>query len=72
MESKCHVANTCIYEVPGSRVDVRYHRISYMLEKLILPLPDIPECVPVKYGFKSESLDDDSEICQDCAIWEFI
>jgi putative lipase involved disintegration of autophagic bodies len=64
LETKCHLGRRCVYEIENSSLDVRFHRIDTVIGKVILPRPDVAECVPVKYG------GDDG--CWDCDRWQFV
>ncbi|RKP10225.1 alpha beta-hydrolase [Thamnocephalis sphaerospora] len=62
MESKCHSGRACVYDVVaewGWRMDSRTHRITDVIEKVIKPWKDVPQCVP-------------EEGCVDCGLWEMV
>ncbi len=88
LESKCHIAHRCTYRVTDARTDIRLHRISTVIQRVLVP-EDVPDCEPVRYPVPSDSAghaltdggdsdggeggeDEDENLCRDCLDWQFI
>jgi hypothetical protein len=59
LETGCHLGNVCMYQAARS-LDIRYHRIGYVIDKVIAVNDEVPECIP------------EDEHCTDCSDWNFI
>ncbi|OZJ06141.1 hypothetical protein BZG36_01019 [Bifiguratus adelaidae] len=62
LETKCHTGKTCVWDVvkeEGWRVDIRAHRITDVIERILLKNMSLPECV----------VETD---CVDCGPWDYV
>ena len=65
LETKCHVGTKCVYKVPNAYNDVRYHQITNVIARILMPRNQVPLCRRISLG-KGE---DDG--CRDCSWWDF-
>ena len=87
MESKCHIGKRCTYAVEKG-LDIRFHQINVVIEKLLKNATSVPRCVPVWYpasrggevgnatggerGVLSAREVDEKEVCKECTAWSFL
>lgn len=79
MESKCHMANKCMFDTVDDKLDLQFHRIGHVITRLILPADGLPTCKAVRYPTRLSSDggvpltgDDEEPLCVDCVDWQFL
>ena len=46
MESRCHLGNKCVYDLGSQGLDIRYHQITTLINKLLTNANSVPKCKP--------------------------